>query len=550
MRATHTLLATAKETPKEAELISHQYMIRAGLIRKVASGVYTWLPTGLKVLQKVQNIIREEMDKSAANEVLMPSILPSEFLQETGRWEKFGSELLKINDRHGRDFYYGPTHEEPIVDIARKQINSYKQLPLNLYQIQTKFRDEIRPRFGVMRAREFIMKDAYSFHLDEECLNKTYKKMYQTYCNILNRMGLQFRVVEADAGAIGGSITHEFQVLAQSGEDIICYSDQSNYAANIELASYLIPNLNARPKGEKTLEKISTPDIKTIDQLCQEFDLPAKNTLKTLVIKDSKDNFFALVLRGDHNLNEIKVEKLPQITPPFYFASDDEIKAKLNTDPGSLGPVNCPIPVIVDYTAAMAFDFVCGANQSGFHYFGANWDRDIPSFEVADIRNAVIGDISPDGHGQLQQTSGIEVGHIFQLGDHYSKKMNANVLDENGKKKPLIMGCYGFGVSRVIAASIEQSHDTYGIIWPQEIAPYEVVIIPMNMHKSKKVAEEAESIYAQLKAAGFDVLLDDRNERSGVMFADADLIGAPHQIIIGQKSLDKGSIEYKNRRKQ
>ncbi|WP_151192991.1 proline--tRNA ligase [Cysteiniphilum sp. JM-1] len=550
MRVSQTLLATEKETPKDAELISHQYMLRAGLIRKLASGIYQWLPTGMKVLQKVQTIVREEMDNAGACEILMPSILPAELLQETHRWQKFGPELLKMQDRHERDFCYGPTHEESIVDIARKEIKSYKQLPLNLYQIQTKFRDEIRPRFGVMRAREFIMKDAYSFHSNYDCLEDTYQKMHQAYCNILTRMGLKFRVVNADAGAIGGSKTHEFQVLAAAGEDIVCYSNQSDYAANIEMAEYLKPDLTTRKSPFQSLEKTATPNLKTISDICQKFDLLPENTIKTIIIKDSDNTLFALVLRGDHELNEIKIDKLPQINAPFTFATEAEIQQAFNANIGSLGPVNSPIKVIADHSAVMLHDFVCGANEDDFHFFGANWDRDIKSYDVADLRNVVVGDISPDGKGTLELTSGIEVGHIFQLGDNYSKAMNANILDENGKKQDLIMGCYGFGVTRIIAAAIEQSHDDNGIIWPSEIAPYDISIIPMNMHKSTKVFEVANKLYNDLRAAGFDVLFDDRKERPGIMFADADLIGAPHQLIIGERGLESDIIEYKCRKTQ
>ena len=547
MKASQTLLATEKETPKDAELISHQYMLRAGLIRKLASGVYTWLPTGMRVLEKVQSIVKDEMNKAGACEVLMPSILPAELLKETDRWDKFGPELLKLADRHDRDFCYGPTHEEPIVDVARKEIKSYKQLPLNLYQVQTKFRDEIRPRFGVMRAREFIMKDAYSFHSNYTCLDATYEKMHQAYCNILQRIGLAYRVVNADAGSIGGSVTHEFQVLADAGEDIVCYSDSSPYAANIELAEYLKPDLSQREERTGVRKKIATPDVKTIVDLVSGFDVDITKTIKTLIIKDNKEKLLALVLRGDHELNEIKVEKLPQISAPFSFASSDEVIAALSASIGSLGPIGAKLPVIVDYSAAMLSGFACGANEDGFHYVNASWEE-VENFEIADIRNVVVGDLSPDGKGVLQQASGIEVGHIFHLGDHYSKAMDANILDENGKKKALIMGCYGFGVSRVVAASIEQSHDEKGIVWPKEIAPYDIIIVPMNMHKSDKVAEACEQIYQELSSAGFDVLFDDRKERPGVMFADADLIGAPHQLIIGERGLVNNTIEYKCRK--
>ena len=548
MRTTQTLLATEKETPKEAELISHQYMLRAGLIRKLASGIYMWLPTGMRVIEKVKAIVRDEMNKADASEVLMPSVLPAELRQETARWDKFGEELLKFSDRHHRDFCYGPTHEEPMVELARMAIKSYKQLPLTFYQIQTKFRDEIRPRFGVMRAREFIMKDAYSFHENSVSLQKTYQAMHQAYGNILDRIGLEYRVVEADAGAIGGSVTHEFQVLAKAGEDIICYSDESDYAANIELATYLKPELKPRAKPTKSLEKVATPGLKTIKALCQAFNLSADQTVKTLIVKDADNQYFALVLRGDHTLNEVKVGNLPEVKAPFCFASNEEIQKVMQADPGSLGPINARVPVIADHSAAILNELNCGANESGFHFFSGHWERDVDDFIIRDIRNAEVGDLSPDGQGILKRRNGIEVGHIFQLGDHYSKVMDACILDEKGRKKPLIMGCYGFGISRVIAASIEQLHDDKGIIWPQEIAPYDVIILPMNRHKSKKVAEAAENIYAQLQGAGFDVLLDDRKERAGIMFADADLIGVPHQIIISDKTLEKNGVEYKCRK--
>ena len=550
MRVLQTLLATEKETPKDAELISHQYMLRAGLMRKLASGIYQWLPTGMKVLQKVQNIVREEMDKAGACEILMPSILPAELLQETHRWQKFGSELLKMQDRHQRDFCYGPTHEEAIVDIARKEIKSYKQLPLNLYQIQTKFRDEIRPRFGVIRAREFIMKDAYSFHSDYNCLENTYQKMYQAYCNILTRMGLKLCVVNADAGAIGGRKTQEFQVLDVAGEDVFCFSNQSDYSANIEMAECLKPDLTTRKSPTQALTKKSTTGLKTIANICQKFNLSPENMVKTIVIKDNDNVLFALVIRGDHELNKIKIEKLPEITAPFTFAPEENIQKIFNTNISSMGPVNSPLKIIVDHSAAMLHDFVCSANEDSFHFFGANWDRDITNYFVADIRNVVAGDLSLDGKGTLELTSGMEVGHIFQLGDHYSKAMNANILDKNGKKKDLIMGCYGLGVTRIIAAVIEQSHDDSGIIWPSEVAPYDISIIPMNMHKSDKVFEVANKLYTDLCAAGFDVLFDDRKERPGIMFADADLIGAPHQLIISERGLESDVIEYKCRKTQ
>ena len=547
MRTSQTILATEKEAPHDAELISHQLMLRAGLIRRLASGIYTWLPTGLRVLRKVESIVREEMNKSNANEILMPNIIPSELWHETERWDKFGPELLKLYDRNKREFCFGPTHEEVITDIARKEIKSYKQLPLNVYQIQTKFRDEIRPRFGVMRAREFIMKDAYSFHSSNECLGETYQVMYQTYSNILNRIGLKYRAVQADSGAIGGSLSHEFQVLAEAGEDIVCYSNTSDYAANIELATYQFPDKSTRQEPKESLKSIDTPNQKTIADLCNFLNIPVEKTVKTLIIKDTNHKLFALVLRGDHELNEVKVEKISQITAPFTFASDTDIQAAFTTDAGSLGPVNSPIPIIVDHNAIVISDFVTGANEDDKHFTGVNWDRDIQDYSTADLRNVVEGDISPDGKGTLLYAKGIEVGHIFQLGTNYSEKMKSTILDKNGKAQPLIMGCYGFGVSRVIAAAIEQSYDENGIIWPKEIAPYQVIIIPMNMHKSAEVKEAAEKLYAELKQANIEVLFDDRNERAGTMFADADLIGIPHRVVVGKKGLEKGIVEYKAR---
>ncbi|APC96901.1 proline--tRNA ligase [Francisella frigiditurris] len=550
MKASQALIATTKELPKEAVLISHQYMLKAGLIKKLASGVYTWLPMGLKVLQKVQNIVREEMNKSGASELLLPSILPSELLQETHRWDKFGPELLKLKDRHDRDFCYGPTHEEPIVDMARSVIKSYKQLPLNLYQIQTKFRDEIRPRFGVMRAREFIMKDSYSFHENSECLHNTYQTMYETYSNILNKIGLKYRPVKADTGAIGGDNSHEFQVLANAGEDIICYSNGSEYAANIELATYARPNLNSRTNSNNIIEKIYTPNMKTIEKLCNEMKLDVKKSIKTMVIKDKDNNFFALVIRGDHELNETKINKLPQISAPYTMATREEIFSLFNANPGSLGIVNCPIQIIADYSAMMITDICCGANEDDYHYMNVNWDRDVKDYETSDIRNVVEGDVSPDNKGSLQLTNGIEVGHIFELEDIYSKPMKAEIIGPDGKSKPILMGCYGFGVSRVVAAAIEQSYDENGIIWPEAIAPYQVAILPINYTKSDEVKKVADELYADLISQGIEVLLDDRGARPGVMFADADLIGISHHVIIGDRLLEQGLIEYKNRKTQ
>ncbi|QLE78669.1 proline--tRNA ligase [Francisella sp. Scap27] len=550
MKASQTLVATTKELPKEAVLTSHQYMLKAGLIKKLASGIYTWMPMGLKVLQKIQTIVRQEMNKAGASELLLPTVLPSELLKETHRWDKFGPELLKLKDRHDRDFCYGPTHEEPIVDMARDTIKSYKQLPLNLYQIQTKFRDEIRPRFGVMRAREFIMKDAYSFHENVECLNKSYKIMFQAYCNILNHIGLNFRPVKADTGAIGGDNSHEFQVLANAGEDIVCYSNDSDYAANIELATYAKPDLSKKIVSSNSIEKIHTPNIKTIEKLCKEMDFDIKQTVKTMVIKDADDNFFALVIRGDHELNETKINKLEQITAPYNLASREEIFSLFNANPGSLGIYECPIKIIADFSAVEISDIVCGANEDDYHLTNVNWDKDIANYEVADIRNVVAGDISPDGNGTLELTNGIEVGHIFELGDVYSKPMNATVIGQDGKGKPILMGCYGFGVSRVMAAAIEQSHDDRGIIWPEAIAPYQVAILPINYNKSEKVKELADNLYQELLDKGFDVLLDDRGARPGVMFADADLVGYSHHVVIGDRLLEQNLIEYKNRKTQ
>ena len=548
MKATQTLIATTKELPKDAVLISHQYMLKAGLIRKLASGIYIWLPLGLKVLQKIQDIVRQEMNKSGASELLLPAILPSELLKETHRWDKFGPELLKITDRHDRDFCFGPTHEEPIVDMARDIIKSYKQLPLNLYQIQTKFRDEVRPRFGVMRAREFVMKDAYSFHENAECLHNTYKTMYQTYQNILDKIGLKYRPVKADTGAIGGDNSHEFQVLANAGEDIVCYSNDSGYAANIELATYAKPDMENKKNSQNAINKIHTPNIKTIEKLCDEEKIDIKQTVKTMVIKDAKNNFFALVVRGDHQLNEVKINKLEQLAAPYTMATKEEIFSIFGANIGSLGIYKCPIPIIADYSAAAITDICCGANQDDYHLVNVNWDRDVLEYSVADIRDVVTGDICPDGKGTLQLTNGIEVGHIFELEDVYTKAMNANIIGPDGKSKPMLMGCYGFGVSRVLAASIEQSHDYKGIIWPDAIAPYQVAILPINYNKSEKVKNVADNLYQELIAQGVDVLLDDRGARAGVMFADADLIGYSHHVVIGERLLEQNLIEYKNRR--
>lgn len=550
MRTSKYLLSTLKETPNDAEVVSHQLMLRAGMIRKLASGLYTWLPTGLRVLQKVENIVRQEINNAGAIETLMPVVQPFELWEETGRSEKMGPELLRFTDRHERPFVLSPTAEEVITSLVRNEVNSYKQLPLNLYQIQTKFRDEVRPRFGVMRAREFSMMDAYSFDLDKEGLQKSYEAMHTAYCAAFDRMGLDYRPVLADTGAIGGSASHEFHVLANSGEDIIAFSSESDYAANIEMAEAVAPaGERAAPTQEMTL--VDTPDAKTIAQLVEQFGLPIEKTVKTLFVKasDAVDaDLVALLVRGDHELNEIKAEKLPQVEAPLQFATEEEIRAVVGAGPGSLGPVGLTVPFIVDRSVAVMSDFGAGANIDDKHYFGINWGRDVELGDVADIRNVVEGDPSPCGKGTIQLKRGIEVGHIFQLGTNYSEKMGCGVLGADGKNVILEMGCYGIGVSRVVAAAIEQNHDENGIIWPDAIAPFTVAIVPMNMHKSERVKEAAEKLYAELTAAGIEVLFDDRKERPGVMFSDMELIGIPHTIIIGERSMDNGVFEYKHRR--
>ncbi|MFC1237324.1 proline--tRNA ligase [Vibrio sp. F74] len=550
MRTSKYLLSTLKETPNDAEIISHQLMLRAGMIRRLASGLYTWLPTGLRVLRKVENIVREEMNNAGSVEMIMPVVQPSELWQETGRWDKFGPELLRIADRHDRSFVLGPTHEEVITDMVRNEVKSYKQLPLNLFQIQTKFRDEVRPRFGVMRSREFIMKDAYSFHLDKESLEETYKEMYQAYCNVFNRMGLDFRPVLADTGSIGGSASHEFHVLAESGEDLIAFSDGSDYAANIEKAEALAPT-ETLAEATKELELVDTPNAKTIAELVEQFDLPIEKTVKTLFVKASEEidaDLVALLIRGDHDLNEVKAENLTEVASPLEFAEEAEIRTLIGAGPGSLGPVGLTLPVIVDRAVAVMSDFGAGANVDDKHYFGINWGRDVELGKVEDLRNVVMGDPSPCGKGSLQFKRGIEVGHIFQLGNNYSKSMNAGVLGPDGRNQIMEMGCYGIGCTRVVAAAIEQNHDKFGIIWPEAIAPFHVVIVPMNMHKSGRVKEAAEKLYTDLTSQGIEVLFDDRKERPGVMFKDMELIGVPHTIVIGDRSMDEGNFEYKNRR--
>ncbi len=550
MRASRYLLATVKETPADAVVISHKLMLRAGMIRKLASGLYSWLPTGLRVLQKVERVIREEMNRAGAQEVLMPVVQPMELWEESGRAPAYGPELLRIRDRHDNGFCLGPTHEEVITDLVRNDVHSYKQLPLNFYQIQTKFRDEIRPRFGVMRSREFIMKDAYSFHLDMASLQQTYEVMYDTYCRIFDRLGLEYRPVEADTGAIGGSASHEFHVLADSGEDDIAFSDGSAYAANVELAEAVAQGERAAPTAEMTL--VDTPDARSIDDLVQQFGLPAHKTVKTLVVAAHEEfggGLVALLVRGDHELNEIKAEKLPGVAAPLRFASEEEIRAAIGAGPGSLGPVNLPIPVIVDRSVAVLSDFSAGANIDGKHYFNINWERDLALGQVADLRNVVNGDPSPDGNGTLTIKRGIEVGHIFQLGTKYSEALKATVLDENGKATIMPMGCYGIGVTRVVAAAVEQNHDDNGIIWPAAIAPFDVALIPLNIKKSPREKELCEKLEAELEAAGFDVLFDDREkERFGVKMADAELLGIPHRILVTEKGIDAGALEYKGRR--
>ncbi|WP_341992982.1 proline--tRNA ligase [Morganella morganii] len=552
MRTTQYLLSTLKETPADAEVVSHQLMLRAGMIRKLASGLYNWMPTGVRVLRKVEKIVREEMENAGSLEISMPVVQPADLWLESGRWEQYGPELLRITDRGDRQFVLGPTHEEVVTDIIRNEVTSYKQLPLNVFQIQTKFRDEVRPRFGVMRSREFIMKDAYSFHLTQDSLQETYDTMYQAYSKIFNRIGLDFRAVMADTGSIGGSASHEFQVLAQSGEDDVIFSSESVYAANIELAE-AVCNITERPAPQKAMELVDTPNAKTIAELVEQFNLPVEKTVKTLIVHGSKESghkLVALLVRGDHELNEVKAEKHPLVAAPLEFATEEEIRAAVNAGPGSLGPVNLPLPVVADRTVAMMSDFGAGANIDGKHYFGINWERDAALPEVADIRNVVAGDPSPDGKGTLMIKRGIEVGHIFQLGKKYSEALKATVQNEAGHNEVVFMGCYGIGVTRIVAAAIEQNFDDRGIIWPDAIAPFQVALLPMNMHKSYRVKEVAEKLYADLTAQGIEVIFDDRKERPGVMFADMELMGIPHTIVIGDRNLDSGVVEYKYRRSE
>jgi prolyl-tRNA synthetase len=551
MRTSQYLLSTLKETPASAEVISHQLMLRAGLVRNLASGLYTWLPTGLRVLKKVENIVREEMQRAGANEILMPMVQPADLWEESGRLNDYGPELLRLNDRNKRPFVLGPTHEEVITKLVANELNSYKQLPLTLFQIQTKFRDEIRPRFGVMRGREFLMKDAYSFHLEQESLEETYQTMFDAYCRIFDRLGLDYRPVLADTGSIGGDASHEFHVLADSGEDDIAFSDASDFAANVEKAEALAPKTE-RSEPTQTLTKVATPKVKSIEDLATFLAVDVNTTVKTLLVCGIENDqgeapIVALVLRGDHQLNEVKVEHLSQVASPLAFASEEQILAAANCNAGSIGPVGLTIEIIVDRSAAQLSDFVCGANENHNHLTGVNWQRDCAAYHVADIRNVVTGDPSPCGQGSIVIKRGIEVGHIFQLGTKYAEAMGCAVLNEGGKNQTLTMGCYGIGVSRIVAAAIEQNHDKYGIKWPKPIAPFQVAIVPMNMAKSARVKETADALYEQFNQAGIEVLFDDRKERPGVMFADHELMGTPLLIIIGERNLDSQQIEVKNR---
>lgn len=546
MKSSDFLISTVKEAPNDAQIISHQLMIRAGLISKLASGLYSYLPMGLRIIQKVEKIIREEMNKSKALEVLMPVAQPAEIWKESKRWEEYGPELLRFKDRHDRDFCLGPTHEEVITNIAKQYLRSYKQLPINLYQIQTKFRDEIRPRFGVMRSREFIMKDAYSFHIDEQSLKETYQLMHQTYCNIFDRIGFDYRPVLADSGTIGGDSSHEFHVLAESGEDAICFSDGSDYAANIERTETLPQQ---KPKtAEQAIEKVETPGVKTIADVCNLLKVEPTSAIKTLIVEGNDNNLVALVLRGDHELNEVKASKIDGVKQPLQMAEEAVVKKQLGCSFGSIGVVNLEIPVIVDFAAAALSDFICGANEDDKHFIGVNWGRDTKKIIASDLRIVVSGDPSPDGKGNLEIKRGIEVGHIFQLGTKYSDSMNANVIGEDGRAVNMNMGCYGIGVTRIIAASIEQNHDDRGIIFPEAIAPFQLVIVPINYNKSSRVKALADQLYMDCLEQNIEVLLDDRKERPGIMFADSELIGIPHRLVISDTHADNGKIEYKSRK--
>ena len=546
MRFSEFGLTTLKEVPAEAEIVSHKLMLRAGLIRRLASGLFTWMPLGLRVLRKVEAVVREEMNRAGALELLMPAVQPAELWQKTGRWDQYGPLLLRMADRHGREYCVGPTHEEVITDIACKELRSYKQLPINYYQVQTKFRDEIRPRFGVMRSREFIMKDAYSFDIDDEGLDVSYQKMHAAYTAIFERLGLTFRVVLADSGEIGGSKSQEFHVIADSGEDAIAYSDADDYASNIETAATFRPE-GDRPAPGRDLEKIATPGVKTIEDLCKLLDIEASQTIKTLIVEGS-DGPVALVLRGDHELNSVKAQKLEGVATPLTMADDKTIREATGSAAGSLGPVGMTLPVYFDHATAHLSDFSCGANEHGFHYVGVNFERDLPAPGTVDIRNVVAGDPAPGGKGSLSIARGIEVGHIFQLGTKYSEAMGATVQDSDGKDRAMAMGCYGIGITRIVGAAIEQNHDDNGIIWPAPLAPFDVVLVPINMHRSEAVREAAEALYAELTESGLEVLFDDRDVRPGVKFADAELIGIPHRLVISDRGLEAGELEYRHRR--
>ncbi len=546
MRFSEFSLTTLKEVPAEAEIVSHQLMLRAGLIRRLASGLFTWMPLGLRILRKVEAVVREEMDRAGALELLMPAVQPAELWQESGRWDKYGPLLLRMQDRHQRDYCFGPTHEEVITDVARKELRSYKQLPVNFYQVQTKFRDEIRPRFGVMRSREFIMKDAYSFDIDEAGLEASYQKMHAAYTTIFERLGLTFRVVDADSGEIGGSRSQEFHVLADSGEDAIAYCDDDNYAANIESAATLPPD-GTRAAAVEELKKVKTPAARSIDALCDMLAVTPQQTLKTLIV-DGTDGPVALALRGDHELNAVKAQKISGVATPLTMADAETVRKVTGCEPGFAGPIDLDIPVFYDHATANMADFVCGANESDMHYTGTNIGRDIKAVATVDIRNVVSGDPTPGGNGTLSITRGIEVGHIFQLGDQYSRAMNATVQDSGGKDSVMSMGCYGIGITRIVGAAIEQNHDDNGIIWPAPLAPFDVVLVPINMHRSEAVREAAEALYEELQNAGLDVLFDDRNTRPGVMFADAELIGVPHRLVISERGLKANELEYRQRR--
>jgi prolyl-tRNA synthetase len=546
MRASQFFISTTKEAPSEAELVSHKLMLRAGLIKRLGSGLYTWMPLGLRVLRRVEAVVREEMNRAGAIELLMPAVQPAELWEETGRWAVFGPQMLKIKDRHQRDFCFGPTHEEVITDVARREIKSYRQLPLNFYQIQMKFRDEIRPRFGVMRAREFLMKDAYSFHASLDSLAETYQTMYDAYTRTFSRLGLTVRAVAADTGAIGGAASHEFHVLADSGEDLIAYCPDSDYAANVELAEAVTP-AKPRTAAVQTMQAVATPGVKTIEDVAVFLKVSTSQTVKTLIVEGTEGPV-ALLVRGDHTLNEVKVEKIAGVKSPFALAGEAAVRAATGAAPGSVGPVGLKLPVIADRAVAAMSDFICGANVDGQHLSGVNFGRDLPEPVVVDLRNVEAGDPSPDGKGSLQLCRGIEVGHVFQLGSKYSQAMNATYLDEAGKAQVMEMGCYGIGVSRIVASAIEQNHDDKGIIWPASMAPFLLVIVAIGYGKSEMVRNSADTLYAGLSAAGFDVLLDDRDERPGVMFADAELIGIPHRITVGERGLKDGVIEYQSRR--